>query len=1033
MSDNTPISHELPAELQRALTQFQRKWRWLNTLTLLGLLGLIPLLSFALLSLSDRLWATPDWVRFVLAVPVPVLMVICIAPWVKQWVLNRPDQKRLATYMGTLDPRVGDRLLGAVELSKGGGELWAGSPALRRAAIRQVASQLADVHAEEHLDLRWVRKLGLATAVVSAAVVAYMVVVPDAAINSFQRWLKPHEQIERFTFVRLTGFPGRLAVPHGEAFDFEGEVSHVNGELISRVESRVSGPEQVETETDAPRVRVRAEGMTRDREIVLTAGDARTRVLVNPLMRPELLSMAARIEWPAYLEMEAEERLMRRRRLEVPAGSTVKIHGSISRELESMEMNGGPSAEIEGADFRFPGRMVEELQTVELSWRDREGLTPSQKVTVDLVARADQPPAVAMSGMAPAVAVLADEFLELDVSARDDFGLKRVWNQFRLVSESGGPAQVIQEREIPGKSGAERIRFSPERLGYGPNSTLDVKALALDAYPDREPSESSRFRVLVLSKEDHAKILLQQMERLLGELDESIRQEAMALEANQSTAERSEEDLMHESTDQALEDRALEESVRAEELSDTVKGMEGLIAEATKNDQITDEQIADWASISEELKNAAVPAMQEASASMQEASEASEASAESGESGEEAEAERRESLEQAIAKQQEALEAMQQGEEDLNESIENSLSESFVNRFKELARLQFEVRTELEQILPEVIGLALDQVPGELKEVIEEKAGTQADIFRESRYIFDDLNGFYRRSRKEELREVTDSMTGEKFTERLPELRKLILANSLGRTGAEAAEWNRLFLEWAAMLSPDEDDSGGGGGGGEAGDDEGEDLETMIALIRAREQQEKLRLHTRTLDESYPENISYDRDAVKLSDRQYEMAIGLQSLENRVKKEETKQVVSMAAGQMMNAGVNLRRSVTSQDTISIQTEVIELLAQALDQSMGGGESQEPGESQQNSAAMMQAIMEMMAGASSAPGGPPGMQGGEGSTGAGDPGRGDVSGNSSARPGREDGGGKAGASDPEHWPGRYRGQMDSYFQAMEERP
>lgn len=1024
MSEKSITTNELPAELRRALTQFQRKWRWVNSLMVLGLLGLIPLLSFGLLSVSDRLWETPDWARFLLAVPVPILMVISLAPWVRRWVVDRPGPRRLAAYMGSLDPRVGDRLLGAVELADGGHESWAGSPALRKAAIRQVADQLADVHAEERLDLRWLRKLGIATATVAVLVAGYLVAVPDAALNSFQRWLKPHEQIERFTFVRLSGFPGRLVVPHGEAFSFAGEVSHVKGDPVSRVESRVNGPEQVEVLMRAPRVEVRSEGMTRDREIVLSAGDARTRVGVNPLLRPELVSMAARIEWPAYLELEAEERPMRRRRLDVPRGSTVHIKGSVSRELAMVSMAEGSPAEIEGADFRFPGRLVEEDETVELSWTDREGLSPRQGASVDLVARDDQPPSVSMSGLAPAVAVLADEFLELDVSARDDFGLKRVWNRFRLLSESGGPAQVLRELEIQGTVGAERIRFSPERLGYGPGSTLEVVALALDAYPDREPGQSSRFRILVLSKEDHAKMLLQQMERYQGELDESIRQEAMALDANRATSERSEEDLMHESTDETLKERALEERVRSEDLADTVKGIEGLIAEAAKNDQITDEQIGDWASISEALKHDAIPAMREAAASMESAAQAS------AESGEEAESERREKLAKAIEKQEEALTAMRRGEEDMNESIENSLSESFVNRFKELARLQMEVRTELEQILPEVIGLPLDQVPEDLKEVILEKADTQASIFRESRYVYDDLQGFYRRSRKEELRDVTEGMSDERYTERLPELREWILANSLGRTGAEAAEWNRLFLEWASMLSKEEDSPAGGEGGG-AGEDEQEDLETMIALIRAREQQEKLRMHTRTLDESYPENTGYDREAVELSDRQYEMAAGLQALENRVKKDETKQLVSIAAGQMMNAGVNLRRSVTSQDTIAIQTEVIELLAQALDQSMGGGEQESSGGPQQNSAAMMQAIMQMMAGSSSAPGGLPGMQGGEGSTGGGDPGRGDISGDSRAGSGRSGDGGKAGAADPEHWPGRYRGMMDSYFQAMEE--
>ncbi len=168
-----------------------------------------------------------------------------------------------------------------------------------------------------------------------------------------------------------------------------------------------------------------------------------------------------------------------------------------------------------------------------------------------------------------------------------------------------------------------------------------------------------------------------------------------------------------------------------------------------------------------------------------------------------------------------------------------------------------------------------------------------------------------------------------------------------------------------------------------------------------------------------------------LSDRQYELAQTLIPLENRVVKEDTKKLVSLASGEMMNVGVQLRSAVTDQETVAIQTQVIELLAKALDQSMGdpppeGSDGEPP---PQNSAAMMQAIMQMMAGQSSGSG-MPGTAGGEGSTGFGDPGQGGLSGTSDGNSGGRNSDGKAGASDPGNWPGRYRGMMDSYFQAIE---
>jgi hypothetical protein len=150
-------------------------------------------------------------------------------------------------------------------------------------------------------------------------------------------------------------------------------------------------------------------------------------------------------------------------------------------------------------------------------------------------------------------------------------------------------------------------------------------------------------------------------------------------------------------------------------------------------------------------------------------------------------------------------------------------------------------------------------------------------------------------------------------------------------------------------------------------------------------------------------------------------------LENRVKKKETKQLVSLASGQMMNAGAQLRRPVTDQQTIGIQTEVIEMLAQALEQSMSSSSSSSASSSSSSpSASLMQAIMQMMG-----QGAQPGSSGGQGSTGFGDPGNPDFSGEASRpKQGGDDGGGKAGRSDPTFWPAEFRDAMDRYYEAVE---
>jgi len=519
---------------------------------------------------------------------------------------------------------------------------------------------------------------------------------------------------------------------------------------------------------------------------------------------------------------------------------------------------------------------------------------------------------------------------------------------------------------------------------------------------------SSRYRILVLSKEQHARMLLRQMDYVLGELDETIRQEALSMEANRADAEKPDAEVSDEATADRLKERSLDETSRSEQLADTHSKMEALIAEAVKNDQFQNSTLADWTKISQDLANTAMPAMGQAARLMRNAAAASRPQT------------RRDGMEEAVREQQRALEAMRQNEQDLNDSVERSMAESFVNRFRQLAKRQKQIGESMERLLPKTVGMTPGQLPRELAETVQTQAGEQTDVFKETRYVYDDLRGFYRRSRIPVLRDVTKDMEDERYAQRLPELRNMISENVIGRTTAEADEWNRLFLQWAEMLTPPQQD---GGGGGQGGGGEGEDLETMIALARARVEQETYRRHTRTLDESYPENPTYHRDAVKVSDRQYELAQSLLPLENKVKKDETKKLISLASGLMLNAGVKLRRPDTGQDTVAIQTEVIERLAAALSQCMSGSPSNSgDAQQQQENRAMMRALMRMMEGAS----------GGEGMTGGGDPNREADRGGSAplAGKGNEDGE-KAGGSDPTRWPGRYREMMDAYFNAIEE--
>ena len=116
MSGSSPTP--LPDSLKTKLAVFRRTWYRLHTATLLLLGVLLPAASFLLFVFSDRMWSTPVWMRLGFLLPIPLLLAGLLMPWLRRWVWKKPDAREVARNMGRLDARVGDQLLGAVELSE---------------------------------------------------------------------------------------------------------------------------------------------------------------------------------------------------------------------------------------------------------------------------------------------------------------------------------------------------------------------------------------------------------------------------------------------------------------------------------------------------------------------------------------------------------------------------------------------------------------------------------------------------------------------------------------------------------------------------------------------------------------------------------------------------------------------------------------------------------------------------------------------------------------------------------------------------
>ena len=142
-------------------------------------------------------------------------------PWaLHRWVWRHRRLEQLARLLARKHPRVGDQLLGIIELVRNDFE-QARSHDLCEAAIREVA------HDARRRDFRdavpnprhrlWV---GMVAVPLGSALVL-LAIFPAAAANAWQRFLLPWNNAPRYTFTMLEPLASKLVVPHGEPFSVD--------------------------------------------------------------------------------------------------------------------------------------------------------------------------------------------------------------------------------------------------------------------------------------------------------------------------------------------------------------------------------------------------------------------------------------------------------------------------------------------------------------------------------------------------------------------------------------------------------------------------------------------------------------------------------------------------------------------------------------------------------------------------------------------------------------------------------------------
>lgn len=596
---------ELPASLQAQLSGYRRRV-WAVKLTEAGCGAAFGVLAAYLITfLLDRVWDTPADVRLAVFAAAAVgcgLVPLAVYRWV--WRRRRADQ--LARLLTRTHPRVGDQLLGVIELVDNEAE-QARSPALCEAAVRQVAERTrthdfaASVPNPKHR-----RRAALAAGSLAVGV-ALLAVYPAAASNAWARFLRPWGDTPRYTFAQVETLPDHLVVAHGEPFGLPVTLTDGTAARPPRAEGRVASQPPVAAALADNRYPLEFPPQIEPAALNLRVGDFTKRVRLEPTLRPELTAVEAELVLPDYLGRPgAFKRDARGGSVTAVNGSRTVLVATATRELAAATVDGQPVSPT-GATLTGPTAVVDGTRKVELRWEDRHGLGGKEPFVLTINGRADEAPSVACDGLPSRKVVLDTEHLTFKVTARDDFGVKRVGVEWKGADPTnfknpakgekylaaGGPDQELVE--LTGT-------FSAKAAGIEPQP-VHVRVFAEDYLPGRPRAYSPAFLLYVLNADQHAVWITEQLSKW-HRLSLDVRDKELQLfETNKQLRELPAAELDRPDTRRKVEAQADAERANGRRLTSLVESGEELVKQAMRNPEFGVGHLEKWAAMLQILKD----------------------------------------------------------------------------------------------------------------------------------------------------------------------------------------------------------------------------------------------------------------------------------------------------------------------------------------------------------------------------------------------------------------------------------------------
>lgn len=933
----------LPPHLQAKLEAFRQRL-WSIKLAEGALAGVIGLgLAFLLVFGIDRFIDTPLALRIsllVLGFAVPALAIPL--RW-HRWIKNQRTLEQIARLLRRQFPRLGDELLGIVELA--GRQDGNSSRVLVEAAMAQVDERVRSRDFEEAVPANRYRIwLGAALSLVGVSLLL-LFIVPDAARSSLARWIAPAKGVERYTFARIEPIPEHVVVPFAESFDLNPKLTADTDWKPAGASVKLPGKTKLSSDRDADEFHFSIPPQKEEGTLSLRVGDELQKIKVAPLPRPELTSLRASLRLPDYLLYENDlEVPVRGTSLPVVRGTVASLIGTTSRELALGRSDRG-DVTIEGNTFTTAPVAVEATVAHRITWEDIHGLPAKEALALELTPVEDREPDIFARQVTKERIILPDEVVSFDLSAADDFGIRTMGLEWHGELTGDGTYSVKGEKAVaaggPEKRNLEtRATFSAAREAVAPQ-TVQVRAFAEDYLPDRGRRYSPTFILHVLSPQEHAEWLTQEFGKWFRNTREVYEREKQLYEANEALGTLPAEALDSPENRRRLAEQASAEAASAKKLEALTEAGRDLVKQATKNDEFEADRLESWSEKMRILEDIATGQMPSVSDKLRQSSRAR--GADPGEASP-PESPAQEKLTEALREQEQLLADFAKVADELEEILSSLEASTFVKRLKAAAKAQSEIAIIFDETLSGGFGLPRRRIEQQFRDLGDEVAER---VESESATVYEiqtDLEAYYQRKQDVIYKNVLDQMKETSVVSRLKEIGRSAAGNLSGLSISAAEFWSDTLDRWAEELVAAADEQAPSEGESK----EGLPPEIVLDLMKVLQEQMYLRDETREMESVRPAlpADTYGAKVMPLELSQQDLRERIDGIQEDILilpgGAETfgaeLQLLRLVSDTMRQARGVLARPDTGPEVIAAQTEAIELLLQSKrQQNSGGGE------------------------------------------------------------------------------------------------